>query len=181
MPLNFIDYRHQTQFQRNLWGDEFAHHISRITIGWGNIEFWLFQVLQAIDYKRAEHWAAQLFVSPVLEKRKEVVRKQITASLLPARENYLDELNIELDILSSIQTRRNLIAHGFWHESKDGKTFKVQPLRIAKGKTTLEDAVNVDLDFLSDLVNDMNRVVNGFAGLSSGIMAYGQLKKWGKA
>jgi hypothetical protein len=173
-------FKNLKSFKRDLWGDEFAHCIARITIGWGNIEYRLFWLLYAIDMKRAADWAALLFVPPMLEPRKQIVRKQIAAVTKSSYPKFVDYLEDQFTKLQAIQKRRNLLAHGFWFEGSSDQVFKVQPLNIKKGTKALEEAVEVGIHFLSDLIQDMDFLEQGLASLSSEMMSHQQLKKWGK-
>jgi hypothetical protein len=174
-----LKFKNLKSFKRDLRGDEFAHCIARITIGWGNIEYRLFWLLQAIDMTRAAEWAALLFEPRMLAARKEVVRKQIATVTKSSYPKFVDYLEHQFAKLQSIQDRRNLIAHGFWFDGASDRLFKVQPLNIKKGTKALEEAVEVDIHFLSDLIQDMEFLEQGLASLSSEIMAHQFLKERG--
>jgi hypothetical protein len=174
-----LKFKNLKSFKRDLWGDEFAHCIARITLGWGNIEYRLFWLVQAIDMKRAADWAALLFAPRMLAPRKAIVRKQIATATKSSYPKFVDYLEDQFTKLQSIQDRRNLIAHGFWFEGSSEQVFKVQPLNLKKGTKALEDAVDVDIHFLSDLIQDMEFLEQGLASLSSEMMAHQYLKERG--
>lgn len=175
-----LEFKHQDGFKRDLWGDEFAHCLAKITMGWGNIEYRMFLLLQAIDFKNAAKWAALLFAPRILAQRKKIVRQQIEAAVRISYPNFLAMLDDELSRLQSVQGRRNILAHGFWLESKSDQKFNVQPLNLKNGTKILDDAVEVDHGYLATLIQDIDRVVNGLASLGSEMLAHQQLKKWDK-
>jgi hypothetical protein len=98
MPLDpLLKLKALKSFKRDLWGDEFAHCIARITIGWGNIEYRLFWLLQAIDMKRASDWATLLFTPRMLGPRKTIVRKQIGAAIKASYPKFLEYLETQFE------------------------------------------------------------------------------------
>jgi len=172
-----LRFKNLKSFKRDLWGDEFAHCVARITLGWGNIEYRLFWLLQAIEMKRAADWAALLF-SPrtPLNSRKKIVRDKIIIAAQISYPKFVVNFDDQLTKLQSIQVRGNLIAHGLWLVGESDQVFKVQPLNLKKGTSTLEDAIEVDHKYLSQVIEDMEALEQGLASLSSEMMAHQYLK-----
>jgi hypothetical protein len=168
-----------TEFKRDLWGDEFAHKISRITLEWGGIEFLLFWILKAIDFKNASRWEQLLFKPRSFQARKEIVLKQVSSAVRVSYPEYVDRLVAQLDLLQTIQQRRNLLAHGLWLKGSSDRTFSIQPLNLDNTKS-VEDRVEVDMSYLVALVEDIERLKQGLASLVSEMLAHQQLKKWGR-
>jgi len=168
-----------TSFRRgDLWGDEFAHCISRVTLEWGGIEYLLFCVLQAIDYKRATDWAEMLFAPRSIQARKKIVREEVSASVGTSYQQYIDLLVGRLDLLQTIQNRRNLLAHGLWLTGRDDRSFRIQPLNFNDVIKAVEDAIEIDMDYLVALIKDIEALKNGLSSLAAEMSVHQQLKKW---
>lgn len=168
-----------TEFQRDLWGDEFAHKISRITLEWGGIEVLLFWILKAIDFKNASRWEQLLFKSRSFQARKDIVLEQVSAAVRVSYPQFVDHLMARLDLLQTIQYRRNLLAHGLWLKGSTDRTFSIQPLNLNNTKS-VEDPIEIDMNYLVTLVEDIERLKNGLSSLVSEMLAHQQLKKWGR-
>lgn len=167
-------------FQRDLWGNEFAHLISTITVRWGSIEHLLYLILKAIDAKRSNYWADRLFRSPALAEQKRRVRMEVKTAVETSYPEYMVHLDVQLDRLQSIQDRRNPIAHGLWLEGSSDRSFKIQPLRIDRTTNNIEQPIEIDLDHLTKLITDMEFLDQGLASLCAEMLAHQQLRKWGR-
>ncbi|MCP3399195.1 hypothetical protein [Bradyrhizobium sp. CCGB20] len=168
-----------TEFKRDLWGDEFAHKISKITLEWGGIEFLLFWILRSIDFKSASRWEQLLFKPRAFQARKDIVFEQVSSAVRISYPQYVDRLMTQFDLLQTIQHRRNLLAHGLWLKGSSDRTFSIQPLSLDNAKS-VETPVEIDMGYLVALVEDIERLKIGLSSLVSEMLAHQQLKKWGR-
>lgn len=168
-----------TEFKRDQWGDEFSHLISRITLEWGGIEFLLFWILRSIDFKNASRWEQLLFKPRAFQARKKIVLEQVTSAVRISYPQYVDRLVGQLDLLQTIQHRRNLLAHGLWLKGSSDRTFSIQPLSLDNTRS-VENPVEIDMSYLATLVEDIERLKIGLSSLVSEMLAHQQLKKWGR-
>jgi hypothetical protein len=174
---SILQPRHQDGFSRDLWGDEFAHCLARITLGWGALEARLFWILYAIDFKRAPRWVSIFFKPRTLAQKKDILRTQILASMKTSHPAYIAKLEKQFSDLQSIQHRRNTLVHGFWLPSQSDRSFKVQPLSLVDGTLNLAEAIEIDHSFLITLIQDMRAFTSRTAMLGAEMMAHQQLKK----
>jgi hypothetical protein len=166
-------------FHRDLYGDEFAHCVARIMLGWGGTEYRLFKLLEAIDTSQASTWAGKLFKPRSLAQRKDIVRAQIALAVKKSYPKFVDNLEDQLTKLQSVQFRRNIIAHGLWLPGASDTDFLVQPLNLQNGSAMLEQAVKVDLTYLGDMIQDIEFLEQGLSSLGAEMLAHQSLKKRG--
>jgi hypothetical protein len=161
--------------------DDVAHLLASITIVWGRIESLLYAIGWAIDRKKAATWTAILFKVNALEARKLAAQNAIIAEMEVKRPQYVQQLTGALRTLDLLQKQRNLLVHGLWVHTDTANKFVVYPLRLeSKGGDILAKGEAVDLTSLSKLADDMRGLANSLAMMTADMMAYQQLKKWGR-
>lgn len=175
----FLTLRDLKSFNRDLWGDEFAHCAARVTVGWGNVEYRLFLLLQAIDSKKVSKWVELLFKPRAIEPKKKIIRAEIAAAVKTSYPRFISLLENQLTKLQSIQSRRNLISHGLWLAGTSDQSFMVQPLSLERGTLKLEQAVEVNLEYLSGLIQDMDFLEQGLSSLGAEMLAHQFLNERG--
>jgi hypothetical protein len=129
---------------------------------------------------KAEGWREAFFSTPVLDSKKEKATKSIKAKVATLRPNLLAFFDETLKQLEDIQYRRNALSHGLWLPVEIANEYPVQPLRYGRGTTIFDPILIVDLKFLGDLFEDMNGFTQRIFSIGFELLAFQQLKKWGK-
>lgn len=178
--VDLYDNAHFQQFDRVLMGDEMAHLLSRITMNWGKVEQALYISMKSLDANRADEWREAFFSTPVLDTKKKKALKSISATVGTSRPKLLAFFKDTLDELEDMQKRRNALSHGLWLPNETPNIYRVQPLRYEKGSTIFDPIIIVDFKFLGDLFEDMIKFTHRIFSIGSELLAFQQLKEWGK-
>lgn len=150
-----------------------AEHMAALSINWGRLEYWLYQILVSVDSDRAVNWTADFFIVYTWKKKKDKVRKEVLVEITDTDfRNGLDATFMELDNLC---LKRNKLNHGIWRRLSPG-VFEITPLRLEQ-TGEFEAPLIVSPKDLQDLLRAMDGVEQNFALLGAEAAVHQHLKK----